>query len=268
MGDKIGFTLRLTPADWDAGLNAWRCPAVDIPGAFIQQARDANGKPMELELLKIEKGPARITWIGAGQPAQISVAIGLGEELSLTSNERFWKRFAVVVPIITALIGAGATYLSTSSSGGSSPIRTLRLSVFPIELESSGMPPAKITVNSREVKQPIEYQIASDVSAIVDVSKAVDFATKLGNAYKDQKNTAAFSANVVRDVTNELNGLTAKLSDLAIGVGGPICPGGASGVPSPSARGLSAQAKAVSGKLESISAALNRTLSVDVPVPK
>jgi hypothetical protein len=63
-------------------------------------------------LLKIEKSLARVTWIGVGQPAQISVAVALSEELSLTSNEKFWRRLAVVVPIITAIIGAGATYLS------------------------------------------------------------------------------------------------------------------------------------------------------------
>lgn len=273
MSDEIVFTLRLTSDDWDPGLHAWRCPALDIPSAFIAQARDAKGKPIQLELLKIEKSPARVTWIGAGQPAQISVVVGLREELSLTSKEQFWRRLAVVIPIITAIIGAGATYLSKPGPGPAPSLmpHMFRLSVFPNDLESSGLPPAKITVNNREVRQPIEYRVASDVTdvtAIVDVSKAVEFAKKLGDAYKDQKNTAAFSISGVNDVLNELSGLSSQLNDLATGVGGPICPGGAAGQPSPVAGRLRAQATAVSDKLKSISSALNRTLSIDVAVPK
>jgi hypothetical protein len=144
----------------------------------------------------------------------------------------------------------------------------LRPSVFPNDLESSGLPRAKIIVNSREVRQPVDYQIASDVTAIVDVSKAVEFAKKLGDAYKDQKNTAAFSVTGVNDVLNELNSLSTQLNDLATGVGGPICPGGAHGQPSPVAGRLSAQATAVSDNLKNVSLALNRTLSTDVAVPK
>src|SRR5262249_18702056 len=159
------------------------------------------------------------------------------------------------------------TYLSGNrgSSSASSPAsRMLRLSVFPNDLESSGLPPAKIIVNGREVRQPIDYQIASDVTAIVDVNKAVEFAKKLGDAFKEQRNSAAISVTGVNAVLNELSSLSAQLDELATGVGGPICPGGARGQPSPLAGRLSAQATVVADKLKSVSLALNQTLSIDV----
>jgi hypothetical protein len=112
MAEEIVFTIRLTSEDWDAGTRSWRCAALEIPSEFIKGAFDPKGQPLATELLKIDKGPARVTWRGSGQPSQITLVVGLGEELSPSSEGRFWKRLAIVVPIITALIGAAATYVT------------------------------------------------------------------------------------------------------------------------------------------------------------
>jgi hypothetical protein len=65
-----------------------------------------------------------------------------------------------------------------------------------------------------------------------------------------------------------LNGLDGQLNALATGVRGPICSGGANGVPPINASVLSEQATAVSDKLKIVSQALNQTLSIDIAVPK
>jgi hypothetical protein len=266
----IVFTLRLTSDDWEPGLHAWRCPALDIPSAFIEKARDGEGKPRDLDLLKIEKGPARVTWVGRDRPEQLSLAVGLGEELSPTSNEQFWKTFAIIVPIITALIGAGATYFSSpqSAASQSAVVHRLGLSVYPNGLEGSGLPPAKILINNREVAQPVDYQVSSDVDAVVDVNKAVEFAKTLGTAFNNQKSVAATSSTGVNDAVIELDGLSAKLNELAQLVGGNICSGGPSGVPAQASGRLVAQATEVSNRLRNIASNLNRASSIAVPSPK
>ena len=249
MGQEIVFTLRLTSDDWDSHLRAWRCPAIDIPSAFIKEVRDAKGQPIAMSLLKIDKGPARLTWNGPGQqPSQIAVAVGLGEELSPTSEEHFWKRLAIVVPIITAIIGAAASWLG--KPGPNPTPHTLRLSVEPNESVSSGLPPAKIIVNNQELKQPVEYKVTSDVMAIVDCSKAFSLAA----AYQSQY-------NVVASWGNNLKAVLKQLDDLNAAVNGDICSGGAHGEPSPDRARLSQATTAISSNLRSISSDLENALA-------
>src|SRR5262245_41871655 len=109
---KSSLHLRLTVDDWDPALLAWRSPALGIPSASVREARDPKGLPVATSMLKVDTGPARLTWNGPGKPPEtITISVELGEELSPISQEKFWKRLAIVVPIITAIIGAGATHL-------------------------------------------------------------------------------------------------------------------------------------------------------------
>jgi hypothetical protein len=259
MSEEIVFTLRLTSDDWDPHLRAWRCPALDIPSAFVKEVRDAKGQPIAMSLLKMDKGPARLTWSGSGQPSQIAVVAGLGEELSPTSEEHFWKRLAIVVPIITAIIGGVATYVS--KSGPDPALHTLRLRVDPNDSEASGLPPARITVNNREVAQPVEYKVVSDVMAIVDVSRAFDLAKTLGAAYRDQ-------SGVVASSLNSLDIIFKQLDDLNSAVNGDICSGGGNGQPSPVRSGLSARATDISLKLRGVRTDLQGTLGNGGGLPK
>lgn len=211
MAEEIVFTLRLTSDDWDSGLSAWRCPALDIPSSFIKEAFDPKGQPIAMTLLKIDKGPARVSWKGPRQPAQIALVVGLGEQLSPTSQEAFWKRFAIVVPIVTALIGALVTYMSKPSPG---PSYALRLNVYPNDIDKSGLPPAKIKVNGEELSQPVNYKIASDITADVDVNRTYQLARAL-------KESAATTIA-------ELNAATQQVTEFTGRVSGNICSGGSS----------------------------------------
>jgi hypothetical protein len=116
MSDKeIVFTLRLTEEDWNPGVQAWNCPAFDIPSSYVKEAFGPGGQRLSSSMFKVEKGPARVSWQGPKHPSQIVVIVGLGETLSPTSQEDWWRRFAIVVPIITALIAGGATYFGKPS---------------------------------------------------------------------------------------------------------------------------------------------------------
>jgi hypothetical protein len=257
------FTIRLAPDDWDPTLGAWRCPALDIPSAFIKEAYDSKGQPLSLELLKIDKGPARVSWRGPERPPQIALAVGLGEELSPTSEENFWKRFAIVVPIITAVIAALATYWSRPGPApvSGSTTYTLRLRVDPNDVVAFGLPPARIIVNSQELQQPIDYKITSDVIAIIDVSKAFNAVKALGAAYQDQKSVVGTSVGNLNAVFNQLNDLNAH-------VNGDICSGGSSGTPSPVRNSLSSQTVAISNKLRGINSDLQAAIAKTVMIPQ
>jgi hypothetical protein len=219
MKDDILFTIKLAADDWDTGTRAWRCPALEIPSAFIKGAFDPKGQPLATELLKIDKGPARVTWRGSGQPSQITLVVGLGEELSPSSNVRFWRRLAIVAPIIAALMGALATHLTTPLPGPSPrpSDHVLRLRVDPNDAEASGLPPAKIIVNNEEIKQLVNYKVDSDVMAVVDVSKAFSLAKTLNQANREQQYRATRSVGEIKIVLEQLNDLDNEMNASCIG---------------------------------------------------
>lgn len=260
--EEIVFTIRLTADDWDTGVRAWRCPAVDIPSAIIKRAYDTTGELLATDYLKIDKGPARISWTGPGkQPTQISIVVGLEEELSPASSQRFWKRLAIVVPIITAVIGALATWVSAPSpkpNPGPST-HTLRLRVDPNENDGSGWPPARITVNNQEMRQPIDYKIDSDVIAIVDVSKAIDLAKTLGEAVKKQTSAIQSSVGTIDTVFKQVDVLQSTIN-------GNICSGGAHGQPPSDTSGLNAQTAAISNKLRGVNSELGVAIANSIRV--
>jgi hypothetical protein len=116
----ITFTTRLTKEDWDATLNAWRCPPLSIPKAEIVDLF-VDGHPVDKAMYKILQ-PAAIRWIPAEPPERVAAQIRLGAELSLESETEYWKRLAIVLPaiatVLAAAIGALGTYMSRTGADG------------------------------------------------------------------------------------------------------------------------------------------------------
>jgi hypothetical protein len=224
MRDVIVFTVRLVLDDWQARVSAWNCPTVDIPTVFIKTAYDPNGKLLAPDLFKIEKGPARVSWKGPGKPpAEVTLGLALGEELSPASEERFWKGIALVVPIVTALIGVWGGWMlkvTPTPEPGPSPappvIHSLFFRVDPNDLKDSGMPPARITVNNQEINQVVAYKVEADITAIVDTTAA----------YRAFVNNKA----VVSDTAKKIDLLFGPINTLHGEVTGLICSGGSNGV--------------------------------------
>jgi hypothetical protein len=245
---EMVFTVRLTRDDWERDLRAWRCAAVDLPGAFIKEARSPDGLSLGTDLFEIAKGPARVSWRGADPPAQIALGIGLSEELSPASEEQRWKKIAVIAPIISALIGGAATYFSRAPSHELSAY-ALQLRVEPNDIEAAGLPPARILINGQVSPQPVNFSVKSDVNAIVDVSKAIADAVNFKNSYTSQ------NAKIIK-ASSEFGALFKQLDELKTQVTGGICSGGPHGIPADSAGAMGSKTDAISAKLRSISADL------------
>ena len=90
MGDIV-FTARLNAADWDSEKQAWRCPALDIPGATIREVF-VSGERADKPWYEVLSGPAMVRWVLPNPPPQIAVVISLSEALSLSSETGWWKR--------------------------------------------------------------------------------------------------------------------------------------------------------------------------------
>jgi hypothetical protein len=218
MGQPIVFSTRLTADDWDSGVSAWRCPAVDLPSAFIKDAY-AGGQKVSTDLLSIEKGPARISWKGAQRPNELNLFIGLGEKLSLVSAENFWKRLAIVVPIITAVIGVIGGWLTSKPGPAPGPVaHDLFFRIDPNDLKDSGMPPAKILLNNQEINQSQPYKMTSDATAIVDTTAAYQLFVR--------------NRSIISDTASKIDALFPALNALNATVTGRLCSGGPNGIPS------------------------------------
>jgi hypothetical protein len=116
----IVFAIRLTEADWDETQRAWRCPALNIPGAEIKDiVMDGNrADKVQYEVLK---GQALIHWIPSTEPKRVAAVIELTQQLSLVAETDRWEKLAVVLPVVATIIAATissiATYYSRSASG-------------------------------------------------------------------------------------------------------------------------------------------------------
>jgi hypothetical protein len=111
------FTVRLNSDDWEQGLNAWRCPALAIPKAEVENVYlITTGKHVDKDNYVVMKSPPVIRWGGGKPPIEVTVLISLTEELSPESETDRWRKNAIIFPfvsaIIVAIIGAVATYLT------------------------------------------------------------------------------------------------------------------------------------------------------------
>jgi hypothetical protein len=120
----LAFAVTVTSRDWDASLNAWRCPALRIPGATIDAVFDRGLRvdPSWYESLP-EHGLLR--WVrSADAPSEATVFLNLTQELSTEDLTAKWKKLAIVLPfaasLIAAIISGTVTYLSVPKSAEAS----------------------------------------------------------------------------------------------------------------------------------------------------
>lgn len=114
MPDKqaTNFTVALTDKDWDQELGAWRCPALKIPGAKVADVLVA-GASANFSSYEVNYGLGTVRWTRPKPPERATVIIRLTEELSTRELTLRWKKLAVAVPVITALLGGLISYIST-----------------------------------------------------------------------------------------------------------------------------------------------------------
>ncbi|NJN88803.1 MAG: hypothetical protein HC881_24120, partial [Leptolyngbyaceae cyanobacterium SL_7_1] len=59
--EEISFKLRLTDEEWENDEGGWRCSAMKIPGAEIEEIY-AEGKALHSEVYKVDQKQEMILW--------------------------------------------------------------------------------------------------------------------------------------------------------------------------------------------------------------
>lgn len=168
------------------------------------------------------------------------------------ARERILMRFM--------LIGAFCFTLSLAANffavAGAYP---LYLRVVPIDLGSKRALPAPIIkANGNLLDDRMEYLVKSPVTAIVDVSDAIDFVKEF-RAQNDQQR------QVLNSLVSSTDGIVGDMQKI-IAINGQICSGGSNGVPgqaSPTVIALAAKTSNILTGLKSAGAA-----AITLPTPE
>jgi hypothetical protein len=127
---------------------------------------------------------------------------------------------------------------------------------FRVEPLSQGaiekLPPPQVTINSVRLTPPLKYQVSSEITAIIDVSDAIDSVRDVRMALMEQNGRLKQVDTRVQDARGQLTAafdLFNKSSSLAVAAG---CSGGSHGVPSQYAGEISQLNAAISSNLGGI----------------
>lgn len=178
----IVFTVRLNKSDWNREKGAWNCPALDIPGSRIQSIFK-NGARTDPAFYQILYGPAMIRWIKDDIPALVSVEILVPEaspsddnssstenpatiaERSAQDKADRWRNFGIIVPIITAIIAAIATYASSRPR----PPSDIHFKINPNDItRDRAFAAPTLTINGQSFALPSDYRVTGETTAVID----------------------------------------------------------------------------------------------------
>lgn len=99
----IAFRVRLTNDDWDQELGGWRCPALRIPGSAIGDVF-SGGKEINKDWYAARSEVLR--WTYGKAPEEVAVSIVLTKSLSTDELTMRWRKAAVILPVIAAIVVA------------------------------------------------------------------------------------------------------------------------------------------------------------------
>lgn len=178
----------------------------------------------------------------------VLVIIALAIREMSPSRERLLRQFMYIGAFCFALAGALSFFAPTS-------VHMVHFHVEPLdEVASGALPPPKITINSEPVKAPFKYPVKSEVTAIINVSDAIqaiaNYRNKIGEQAGRLKQIGARTEQARVQLGEALQAFEAS-SELAVG---PNCSGGASGIQSTKAAEIAALNSVVASKLGAIEA--------------
>lgn len=108
MSESIPITVSLTESEWISAHNAWYCNVVHLPGVQITDVR-IDGRSEPHEFVELDQKAGVIKWRrDATHPKQITLFFDLQKSLDIGAK---WKKFAILVPIIVAIIAPLLTTL-------------------------------------------------------------------------------------------------------------------------------------------------------------
>jgi len=141
----LSFRLTLSGREWDSRVGGWRCEALAIPGAKLQQLCD-NGTEVGTSDYQIENGV--IVWNKKERPAEIVAAVEIDKDLQAIQDansalaadkagleeqkfaleqhkfksDRFWKALSTIGAVLGVTIGyAYKYYLEPASTTTGAP---------------------------------------------------------------------------------------------------------------------------------------------------
>ncbi|TPI28313.1 hypothetical protein FJW08_21300 [Mesorhizobium sp. B3-2-1] len=225
----IGFTVRLTQDDLDPITRSWRCPALELPGASLQEVY-ADGERIDPEKYRVVRNQVR--WIGEKPPEKLAAVVNVDSETSeevfqsrneAKKNEDWWRKFGTIVPLITAALAAGVSLYLSKGPAPSPPSptpHTLTMRIAPVDFDKR-MPSPRISVNEQVIATPYMTSLNTDMSALIDLSDSVN----LVDAFVTRdKRTREFLAKVVQSLASVDDPLTKASSNII-----DSCPGGGHG---------------------------------------
>lgn len=113
------FHVRLGDADWDDTMSGWRCSALNVPGAKVEDVY-VEGTKIDTAKYEVRESEGIIRWAAGNRPTRATASISLSRPLSLGTETDRWRRLAIVLPVIatilSAVISGSATYLASRTS--------------------------------------------------------------------------------------------------------------------------------------------------------
>ncbi len=227
LDDSIEFPIRLTDKDFEPTTSSWLCPALGLPGAEVTEIFFA-GKALRAEDYKILRKRTRIQWTqnGVDPPKNITTIMRVSgrKRDDLIESENFWKRFGIVVPIITAAIGALAVMYAAGQKQPPGPTIALTYAAVPVDFQKK-MPPPRFTRDGNDFSIPSQIFLNAPATMSMDFTDTVNLIEALRR--RDARRTEFFGRLI-----ESLDSVSKPLSDAATRID-RICPGGASGVTPP-----------------------------------
>lgn len=142
---SIVFTISVSRLDWDAGFGGWRCSALKIPGARLEEIYVA-GTRVDDGSYVARPEIAMVRWPHPPPPKQAILSIRLTEELSPKRLTLRWQKLAIILPLIAALLVAYITHYFSCSPSPPPPASKESI-VFTLSTPVSG-DCGRVTVNS------------------------------------------------------------------------------------------------------------------------
>ncbi len=103
---EISFTISVTENDWDKTTGGWRVPALEIPGAHVEDIY-ADGNKIDPRDFNVDSRLKLIRWHQPNdRPRRVAIVVIPKDELAKASLTKKWQYFAILLPPAAAILAA------------------------------------------------------------------------------------------------------------------------------------------------------------------
>jgi len=136
---------------------------------------------------------------------------------------------------------------------------TLYLRVEPLDMNTAHkFPPPTVTINAEVQKNPLQYAIHSDVTAIVDVGQAISFVEEYASVNARQQSAITNVSSII----TQMQGQLAKQNGLAVA---DSCSGGPHGIPTNHSAEITALNTSLSALASNVAGVVGSAAAIQAP---